>query len=265
MFKVKLTNVRPKPAVNTTITIDVSTQDHRDRLTGGIIRTIGEHTGDHAGHMIMQLCTAPNEFEVVHAPSGSTGVSLRRYLFGPNVGGRKPDRKDLDYTDDCFWVKAKPTKKNELVYVLTPTGSTLPVEIGVWYVDKAEFVRHRGTALELRAILDANGLKFDNVFLKAIERVHGKPTSERVEGVDDNGHITPVQTVAKTKKVRQSRVAEAENTASVNMQVTGEKADTMMEAVRQVTLPKDTPALDMEVLIPIPFTGLNIAVRIKTN
>lgn len=190
MFKVKLTNVRPKPAVNTTITIDVSTQDHRDRLTGGVIRTIGAHSSDSAGHMIMQLCTAPDTFEIVHAPSGSTGVSLRRYMFGPNMGSRKPDRKDLDYTDDCFWVKAKPVKKNELVYVLTPTGKTLPVEIGVWYVDKAEFVRHRGPALELQAILAASGLTFESTFLKAIERVHGKSATSRVEGVDDNGHIT---------------------------------------------------------------------------
>lgn len=205
--------------------------------------------GEKASHVVLKSLGMK-----VYNAEGGMGCSLRRFLFGPNYRTRVKTSASNDYTRAAFYTALEPITTNILIAVMRDVATK---QYGFRYydVDFKQCTTVVCTKEELRSSIrrqvgEELGEKFDSWF----ERKPYRRKTERTPEPESTEQ--PIEVVPEVEEPR---------TGTSSIAVVNEKGEEQMKFTKPLEIPAGTAPMEMDVKIPIPFTGLFISVHITTK
>lgn len=231
----------------TTFTALVDTDIGQDLAGRSIVLKDIQGTRDQASHVMLGL-----DGMRAHSPTNGVGCSLRRFLIGPNHRNRVKDTASNDYTRPAFFMVLEPVQANTLLAVFRDVRSSR-YAFRYYCITAKRCILVYTTKDKLREdVLSKVGTPLPSEFDPWFER---KQPGRRKVVVDDAHEETPVDESTIDPPVQ----------ASSSISVQDDKGEEQMAFTKELQVPAGSKPIDMEVNIPIPYTGLSITIKVKTH
>lgn len=240
MAKLTMMLNRGKKLPQATFTATVDPETLTEQGVYGLVLKDIQGNRDKASHVVLAA-----DGLKTYNPENGLGCSLRRFLLGPNYRTRVKSSASTDYTRAAFFTVLEPVLTNQLIAVMRDL-STSKYAIRYYDVTLKKCITIMTTKTELRKLVkDTVGHELSSEFNSWFERkpYEHKPKAEVVEPV-----ITPP----------------AETGAAV-IEVVDSDGQSQMAISKQLELPAGTKPIEVEINIPIPYTGLFITVKVTTK